>query len=40
MPKKKYMSLRRKKRFIEETLDEPKVSVITHEGLTTELCKN
>ncbi len=39
---KKYMySLEERKRFIEETfLDEPKVSVITYQGLTIELCKN
>lgn len=38
---KKYMfSLEERKRFIEETFkDEPKVSVITYEGLTIELCK-
>jgi pantetheine-phosphate adenylyltransferase len=37
---KKYMfSLEDRKRFIEETFkDEPKVSVITYEGLTIELC--
>jgi pantetheine-phosphate adenylyltransferase len=37
---KKYMfSLEERKRFIEETFkDEPKVSVITYEGLTIELC--
>jgi pantetheine-phosphate adenylyltransferase len=33
-------SLEDRKRFIEETFkNEPKVSVITYEGLTTELCK-
>lgn len=38
---KKYMfSLEDRKRFIEETFkDEPKVSVITYEGLTIDLCK-
>jgi pantetheine-phosphate adenylyltransferase len=38
---KKYMfSLEERKRFIEETFkDETKVSVITYEGLTTDLCK-
>ncbi len=38
---KKYMfSLEERKRFIEETFkDEPKVSVITYEGLTIDLCK-
>lgn len=38
---KKYMfSLEDRKRFIEETFKyEPKVTVITYEGLTTELCK-
>src|SRR3990167_5498105 len=37
---KKYMfSLEERKRFIEETFkDEPKVSVITYEGLTIDLC--
>ena len=39
---KKYMyTLNERKRFIEETFaNEPKVSVITYQGLTTELCKN
>jgi pantetheine-phosphate adenylyltransferase len=39
---KKYMfSLEDRKRFIEETfINEPKVSVITYEGLTIDLCKN
>ena len=38
---KKYMfTLDERKRFIEETFkNEPKVSVITYEGLTIELCK-
>lgn len=38
---KKYMfSLDDRKRFIEETFkDEPKISVITYEGLTIDLCK-
>lgn len=38
---KKYMfSLADRKRFIEEAfVDEPKVSVITYEGLTIDLCK-
>jgi pantetheine-phosphate adenylyltransferase len=38
---KKYMfSLEERKRFIEETFkDEKKVSVITYEGLTIDLCK-
>ena len=38
---KKYMfSLEEKKKFIEETFKkEPKVSVITYEGLTIELCE-
>jgi pantetheine-phosphate adenylyltransferase len=38
---KKYMfSLEERKRFIEETFkDEPKVTVITYEGLTIDLCK-
>ena len=38
---KKYMfSLEDRKRFIEETFqDEPKISVITYEGLTTDLCR-
>ncbi|GIZ10464.1 pantetheine-phosphate adenylyltransferase [Flavobacterium sp. UMI-01] len=38
---KKYMfSLEERKRFIEETFqNEPKVTVITYEGLTIELCK-
>lgn len=38
---KKYMfSLEDRKRFIEETFkDEPKVTVITYEGLTIDLCK-
>ncbi|WPR71007.1 pantetheine-phosphate adenylyltransferase [Flavobacterium sp. NG2] len=38
---KKYMfTLEERKRFIEETFkNEPKVSVITYEGLTIELCK-
>ncbi len=38
---KKYMfSLEERKRFIEETFkDEPKVSVITYEGLTIDLCR-
>ena len=38
---KKYMfSLTDRKRFIEEAFDnEPKVSVITYEGLTIDLCK-
>ncbi|MBQ0908049.1 pantetheine-phosphate adenylyltransferase [Flavobacterium sp. F-328] len=38
---KKYMfSLEDRKRFIEETFQhEPKISVITYEGLTTDLCR-
>lgn len=38
---KKYMfSLEQRKEFIEDTFkDEPKVKVITYEGLTIELCK-
>jgi pantetheine-phosphate adenylyltransferase len=38
---KKYMfSLDERKKFIEDSFkDEPKVSVVTYEGLTTELCK-
>lgn len=38
---KKYMfSLEERKQFLEETFkDEPKVSIITYEGLTIELCK-
>lgn len=38
---KKYMfSLEERKRFIEESFkDEPKVSVVTYEGLTIDLCK-
>ncbi len=38
---KKYMfSLEERKRFIEETFkDEPKVRVITYQGLTIDLCK-
>lgn len=38
---KKYMfSLEERKQFVEETFkDEPKVSVITYEGLTIDLCK-
>lgn len=38
---KKYMfSIEDRKRFIEETFkDEPKVSVITYEGLTIDLCQ-
>ncbi|MCG9790884.1 pantetheine-phosphate adenylyltransferase [Flavobacterium algicola] len=38
---KKYMfSLEERKRFIEEIFkDEPKISVITYEGLTIELCQ-
>ncbi|MFN4199137.1 MAG: pantetheine-phosphate adenylyltransferase, partial [Flavobacterium sp.] len=38
---KKYMfSLEQRKKFIEDTFkDEPKVKVITYEGLTIELCK-
>ena len=38
---KKYMfSLEDRKRFIEETFkNEPKISVITYEGLTIDLCK-
>ncbi len=38
---KKYMfPLEDRKRFIEETFkDEPKISVITYEGLTIDLCK-
>ena len=38
---KKYMfSLEERKRFLEETFkDEPKISVITYEGLTIDLCK-
>ncbi len=38
---KKYMfSLEERKRFIEETFkNEPKISVITYEGLTIDLCK-
>lgn len=38
---KKYMfPLEERKRFIEETFkDEPKVTVITYEGLTIDLCK-
>lgn len=38
---KKYMfSLEQRKQFLEETFkDEPKVSIITYEGLTIDLCK-
>jgi len=38
---KKYMfSLEERKQFLEETFkDEPKISVITYEGLTIDLCK-
>jgi len=38
---KKYMfTLEERKRFIEETFkDEPKITVITYEGLTIDLCK-
>lgn len=38
---KKYMfSLEERKKFLEETFkDEPKVSIITYEGLTIDLCK-
>ena len=38
---KKYMfSLEERKRFLEETFkDQPKVSIITYEGLTIELCQ-
>jgi pantetheine-phosphate adenylyltransferase len=38
---KKYMfSLEERKHFLEETFkDEPKVSIITYEGLTIDLCK-
>lgn len=38
---KKYMfSLEERKRFIEETFkDEPKIKVITYEGLTIDICK-
>ena len=38
---KKYMfSLEERKRFIEDSFaDEPKVSVVTYEGLTIDLCK-
>jgi pantetheine-phosphate adenylyltransferase len=38
---KKYMfSLEERKRFVEETFkNEPKVSIITYEGLTIDLCK-
>ncbi|MFI0491799.1 pantetheine-phosphate adenylyltransferase [Flavobacterium sp.] len=38
---KKYMfSLEERKRFIEETFkDEPKISIVTYEGLTIDLCK-
>ncbi len=38
---KKYMfSLEERKKFLEETFkDEPKVSIITYEGLTINLCK-
>jgi pantetheine-phosphate adenylyltransferase len=38
---KKYMfSLEQRKTFIEETFEnEPKIKVITYEGLTTDLCK-
>lgn len=38
---KKYMfSLEQRKKFIEDTfVDEPKVKVITYEGLTIDLCK-
>jgi pantetheine-phosphate adenylyltransferase len=38
---KKYMfSLEERKQFLEETFkDEPKVSIITYEGLTIDLCK-
>lgn len=38
---KKYMfSLEDRKKFLEETFkDEPKVSIITYEGLTIDLCK-
>ncbi|OAB29045.1 Phosphopantetheine adenylyltransferase [Flavobacterium fryxellicola] len=39
---KKYMfTLEERKRFIEETfINQPKVTVITYEGLTIDLCKN
>jgi len=39
---KKYMfSLEERKQFLEETFkNEPKVSIITYEGLTIDLCKN
>lgn len=39
---KKYMfSLEDRKRFIEEAFaDEPKISVVTYEGLTIDFCKN
>jgi pantetheine-phosphate adenylyltransferase len=37
--KKIYVSLEDRKRFIEETFkNEPKVTVITYEGLTIDLC--
>jgi pantetheine-phosphate adenylyltransferase len=38
---KKYMfSLEERKQFLEETFkDEPKISIITYEGLTIDLCK-
>lgn len=38
---KKYMfSLEERKKFLEETFqDEPKISIITYEGLTIDLCK-
>lgn len=38
---KKYMfSLEERKKFLEETFkDEPKVSIVTYEGLTIDLCK-
>jgi pantetheine-phosphate adenylyltransferase len=38
-PKKIYVFSRDRKRFIEETFkNEPKVTVITYEGLTIDLC--
>ena len=38
---KKYMfSLEQRKKFLEETFkDEPKISIVTYEGLTIDLCK-
>jgi pantetheine-phosphate adenylyltransferase len=40
MPKKIHVSLEDRKRFNRNLQNEPKISVITYEGLTTELCKN